>query len=153
MHSALEVFEQIPAPRRIVFLGAVSEPPGAQRPIYQALGERVAGMATHLVVFHRDFEPIWSGARRGGMPRSSVTETGRTVHDAAEALSQILHPGDVLLIKGRGPEKLDRVRLILEGAPGRMRYSLLQLSHAGMRRLCDAGARLGAPSCDHVGGG
>ena len=115
VHSALDVFEQIPAPRRIVFLGAVSEPPGAQRPIYQALGERVAGMATHLVVFHRDFEPIWSGARRGGMPRSSVTETGRTVHDAAEALSQILHPGDVLLIKGRGPEKLDRVRLILEG--------------------------------------
>jgi hypothetical protein len=49
------------------------------------------------------------------MPRTSVTETGRTVHDAAEVLSQVLHPGDVLLIKGRGPEKLDRVRLILEG--------------------------------------
>jgi hypothetical protein len=49
------------------------------------------------------------------MPRTSVTDAGHTARDAAEALSQLLHPGDVLLIKGRGPEKLDRVRLILEG--------------------------------------
>jgi hypothetical protein len=49
------------------------------------------------------------------MPRTSVTVAARTAQDAAEALSQVLLPGDVLLIKGRGPEKLDRVRLILEG--------------------------------------
>lgn len=115
VHSALDVLAEIPAPRRVVLLGSVSEPPGPQRPIYQALGERVAGMATHLVVFNHDFDPVWSGARRAGMPRSSVTTAARTVHDAAEALSGVLHPGDVLLIKGRGPEKLDRVRLILEG--------------------------------------
>ena len=115
VHSALDVLAEIPSSRRVVLLGAVSEPPGAQRPIYQALGERVAGMASHLVVFAHEFEPVWSGARRAGMPRSSVTIASRTVHDAAEALSAVLHPGDVLLIKGRGPEKLDRVRLILEG--------------------------------------
>jgi len=58
---------------------------------------------------------VWSGARRAGMSKASVTVAERTVHDAAQALSQLLLPGDVLLIKGRGPEKLDRVRLILEG--------------------------------------
>jgi UDP-N-acetylmuramyl pentapeptide synthase len=115
VHTALDVLADVPASRRIVMLGSVSEPPGAQRPIYQALGERIAGIASHLVVFNHDFEPVWSGARRGGMPRTSVTDVGRTAHDAAEALSQLLLPGDVLLIKGRGPEKLDRVRLILEG--------------------------------------
>ena len=83
--------------------------------MYQALGERIAAIAAHLVVFHHDFEPVWSGARRAGMPRTSVSVAARTAQDAAEALSQILLPGDVLLIKGRGPEKLDRVRLILEG--------------------------------------
>jgi UDP-N-acetylmuramoyl-tripeptide--D-alanyl-D-alanine ligase len=115
VHTALDVLAQIQASRRVVMLGAVSEPPGAQRPIYQALGERIAGIASHLVMFNHDFAPIWSGARRGGMPRASVTDAGRTARDAAEALSQLLRPGDVLLIKGRGPEKLDRVRLILEG--------------------------------------
>jgi UDP-N-acetylmuramoyl-tripeptide--D-alanyl-D-alanine ligase len=115
VHTALDVLTQIPASRRVVLLGSVSEPPGAQRPIYQALGERIAGIASHLVVFNHDFAPLWSGARRAGMPRTSVTDAGRTARDAAEALSKLLRPGDVLLIKGRGPEKLDRVRLILEG--------------------------------------
>jgi UDP-N-acetylmuramyl pentapeptide synthase len=115
VHTALDVLAQIPASRRVVLLGSVSEPPGPQRPIYQTLGERIAGIASHLVVFNHDFEPVWSGARRAGMPRTSVTDAGRTARDAAEALSQLLRPGDVLLVKGRGPEKLDRVRLILEG--------------------------------------
>ena len=117
VHTALDVLAQIPASRRVVLLGSVSEPPGPQRPIYQALGERVAGIASHLVLFNNEFEPCWSGARRGGMARTAVTNAGRSARDAAEALSRILHPGDVLLIKGRGPEKLDRVRLILEGRP------------------------------------
>ena len=37
------------------------------------------------------------------------------MQEAAAALRAVLQPGDVLLIKGRSPEKLDRVRLILEG--------------------------------------
>ncbi|MGH8799468.1 MAG: Mur ligase family protein [Casimicrobiaceae bacterium] len=113
--SALDVLAQVEAPRRIVLLGAVSEPPENQRRVYQALGERVAGMATHLVVFKNEFLPYWSGARRGGMPREAVIDAGRTAQQAAEVLRRLLQPGDVLLIKGRSPEKLDRVRLILEG--------------------------------------
>jgi UDP-N-acetylmuramyl pentapeptide synthase len=119
VHTALDVLAQVPASRRVVLLGAVSEPAGAQRPIYQALGERVAGIASHMVVFNHEFAPYWSGARRGGMPRAAVTNAGRSARDAAQALSQMLLPGDVLLIKGRSPEKLDRVRLILEGRPVR----------------------------------
>jgi UDP-N-acetylmuramyl pentapeptide synthase len=115
VHTALDVLAEIPVSRRLVLLGSVTEPRGAQRPIYQALGERVAGIASHLLVFSHDFEPLWSGARRGGMPRAAVTDAGRTVRDASLALGRLLQPGDVLLIKGRGPEKLDRVRLILEG--------------------------------------
>lgn len=113
--TALDVLAQVPQVRRIALLGSVSEPPGVQRQVYQSLGERVAGIASLLVVFNHDFAPYWSGARRAGMPKASVVNAGRTVHDAAEALSQLLLPGDVLLIKGRSPEKLDRVRLILEG--------------------------------------
>ena len=49
------------------------------------------------------------------MPRSSVVDGGRTVQQAAAALQKMLQPGDVLLLKGRRPQKLDRVRMILQG--------------------------------------
>ena len=49
------------------------------------------------------------------MARSAAVDAGRTVQEAAEALRGVLQAGDVVLIKGRSPEKLDRVRLVLEG--------------------------------------
>jgi UDP-N-acetylmuramoyl-tripeptide--D-alanyl-D-alanine ligase len=114
---ALDVLAEIPAPRRIVMLGDVSEPPGSQRPIYQALGERIARIATHLIVFGHGLEKYSSGAKRAGMPKSSIIDGGRTVQQAAETLAKLLQPGDVVLIKGRDTQKLDRVRLILQGRP------------------------------------
>ncbi len=113
--SALAVLAQIPASRRIVLFGDLSEPQGHERPIYLALGLRAARVASRLVVIGRGFRRYWAGARRGGMPRSAVVDGGRTVHQAAAALQKMLQPGDVLLIKGRRPQKLDRVRMILQG--------------------------------------
>ena len=113
--AALDVLAEIPAARRIVLFGDLSEPLGHERPIYLALGLRAARVASHLVVIGRGFRRYWAGARRGGMPRSAVTDGGRTVQQAAAALQKLLQPGDVLLLKGRRPQKLDRVRMILEG--------------------------------------
>ena len=113
--SALQVMGQIPASRRIILFGDLSEPQGHERPIYLALGLRAARVASHLVVIGRGFRRYWAGARRGGMPRSTVLDGGRTVQQAAKALQKILQPGDVLLLKGRRPQKLDRVRMILQG--------------------------------------
>ncbi|HEX8013144.1 MAG TPA: UDP-N-acetylmuramoyl-tripeptide--D-alanyl-D-alanine ligase [Casimicrobiaceae bacterium] len=115
MHAALDAFAEIPARRRLVVLGDVSEPPGPQRPIYQALAERVARMASHLIVIGHGLEAYSSGARRGGMPKSSIIDGGRTPQQAAEALGKLLQPGDVVLIKGRNTQMLDRIRLILQG--------------------------------------
>jgi UDP-N-acetylmuramoyl-tripeptide--D-alanyl-D-alanine ligase len=114
MHAALDVFAEIPG-RRIVLLGDVSEPPTPQRAIYQALGERVARIASFFIVVGQSFEPYHSGARRGGMPNSRIIDGGRSPQQAAEALQKILQPGDVVLLKGRDTQKLDRVRLTLEG--------------------------------------
>jgi UDP-N-acetylmuramoyl-tripeptide--D-alanyl-D-alanine ligase len=113
--AALEVMAQIPAARRIILFGDLSEPQGHERPIYLALGLRAARVASRLVVIGRGFRRYWAGARRGGMPRSAVVDGGRTVQQAAHALQKILQPGDVLLLKGRRPQKLDRVRMILQG--------------------------------------
>ncbi len=115
IHSALDVMADIPDVRRIVLLGSISEPPGSQRTVYKAIGERVAHIASQMVVVGHGWEAYWSGARQGGMARSAAVDAGRTVQEAAQALRDVLQAGDVLLIKGRSPEKLDRVRLILEG--------------------------------------
>lgn len=115
IHAALAVLADIPAARRVVLFGDLSEPQGHERPIYLALGIRAARVASRLVVVGRGFRRYWAGARRAGMPRSAVVDGGRTVQQAAAALQKMLQPGDVLLLKGRRPQKLDRVRMILQG--------------------------------------
>jgi UDP-N-acetylmuramoyl-tripeptide--D-alanyl-D-alanine ligase len=114
MHAALDVFAEVPG-RRIVVLGDVSEPPGRQRPIYQALGQRVGKIASYFVIVGHGLEPYHSGARRGGMPASHIIDGGRSPRQTAEALAGIIQAGDVVLLKGRDTQALDRVRLILEG--------------------------------------
>jgi UDP-N-acetylmuramoyl-tripeptide--D-alanyl-D-alanine ligase len=115
IHSALDVLADIQA-RRIVVLGDVSEPPGSQGPIYRAIGARVAGIAACLIpVGGQGSGSYRSGARDAGMPEEAIIDGGRTPRTAAEALQRVLQPGDVVLIKGRDNQMLDRVRLILEG--------------------------------------
>jgi len=115
IHAALDVFSDVPARRRIVLLGDISEPPGHQRPLYQALGERVARIASHFIVVGHGLEAYHSGARRGGMAKAAIIDGGRTPQQAVKVLRKLLQPGDVMLIKGRDTQKLDRVRLILQG--------------------------------------
>jgi UDP-N-acetylmuramoyl-tripeptide--D-alanyl-D-alanine ligase len=115
MHAALDVLAGIPARRRIVVFGDVSEPPSGQRPMYRHLGARVAEVAAHLVVVGRALERYATGARGRGMAREAIHDGGRDPRHAAQVLCALLEPGDVVLLKGRGTQKLDRVRLILEG--------------------------------------
>jgi hypothetical protein len=49
------------------------------------------------------------------MPASALTDAGYSVLDAVEALRDDLGPGDVVLIKGRDTQRLDRVALALAG--------------------------------------
>lgn len=115
MHAALDVLAEIPARRRIVLFGDVSEPRGSQSAIYQELGRRVAGIAAHLIVVGHSLQSYGAGARKAGMSRAALHDGGRGPHQAAAILQPLLAPGDVVLIKGRHTEKLDRVRLRLQG--------------------------------------
>ena len=114
-HVALDVLEAIPARRKLVLFGDLSDVQGREWRVYLSLGMRVARIAERFLVVGRGYRRYASGACRGGMARDRVVDVGRTVQEAAEALKRVLEPGDVVLMKARRGQKLDRVRLILEG--------------------------------------
>jgi UDP-N-acetylmuramyl pentapeptide synthase len=119
MHAALDTLAEIPARRRIVVFGDVSEPPGPQGTIYGDLGERIAGIADKAVFLGRGFPRYQAGARRAGMAKRALIDSGELVLSAVAAIREDLGPGDVVLIKGRVEQRLDRVALALEGRPVR----------------------------------
>jgi UDP-N-acetylmuramyl pentapeptide synthase len=115
IHAALDLFSEIPAARRIVVLGEVSEPPGSQGPIYREIGERIAPIVSRAIFLGGNFQRYAAGVRRGGLPSSSMMDAQRSVLKAIEFLREDLRPGDVVLIKGRDTQRLDRITLALMG--------------------------------------
>jgi UDP-N-acetylmuramoyl-tripeptide--D-alanyl-D-alanine ligase len=115
IEAALDVLEQIPARRRIVLLGDISEPPSPQHATYRRIGERVGRLAAHFLVAGAMMRDYRAGARVGGMDAARVVPAGDTPAAMAAKLASLLEPGDVVLVKGRDTEQLARVSLILQG--------------------------------------
>jgi len=63
------------------------------------------------------FESLASGTRGAGMPKESVVYAGRSARRAAELVQEDLRAGDVVLIKGRSTQHLERVAFRLVGRP------------------------------------
>lgn len=117
IEAAFDTLSEIPARRRIIVLGEVSEPPGSQGPIYRHLGERISQVASKAILVCRknSFKSYAGGATGSGFSRHALVHAGTDVLKAAEALRGDLGPGDVVLIKGRDTQRLDRVWLALAG--------------------------------------
>lgn len=113
--AALDLLAEVPG-RKVVVLGEISEPPGSQGPHYRRLGGRLASMVSRAIIVggKRSFKSYAVGAARAGLPRSALIHV-RDVRDAIEAARSEVRPGDVVLIKGRGNQRLDRVALALQG--------------------------------------
>jgi UDP-N-acetylmuramyl pentapeptide synthase len=116
IEAALDVLGEIPAARRLVVLGEVSDPMGEPRPLYGRLGERLGRVASRAVLVGLDdVRSYGTGARAAGMPPDALVDAGPSVHRAAAAIAADLRPGDAVLIKGRNPQRLERVGLLLQG--------------------------------------
>jgi UDP-N-acetylmuramoyl-tripeptide--D-alanyl-D-alanine ligase len=114
VEAALDVMAELPG-RRIVVIGSVSEPPYKQRQVYRHLGQRLAEVASRVIVVGPMFSRYAAGAKAAGMAPAALVDAKRDVRAAWQAASSGLGPGDVVLVKGRDTERLDRVALALQG--------------------------------------
>ncbi|HXJ82953.1 MAG TPA: Mur ligase family protein [Candidatus Methylomirabilis sp.] len=113
--SNVDLLAELPARRRLVVLGDVSEPPGSPGPVYRRIGARASATAALTVCVGEGHKRYASGARRFGAPEGTIVDAGRSPLRAAEIVRETLGPGDVVLIKGRNNQRLERVALALQG--------------------------------------
>jgi UDP-N-acetylmuramoyl-tripeptide--D-alanyl-D-alanine ligase len=130
IETALALLAEIPAERRWLVLGEIDEPPRPFGPAYRQIGEQAARAATRvLLVGGRNVRSYRSGLSAGGLAHDSVTLVGPSVLPAIDLLRKELQAGDVVLIKGRSRQRLERVahgllgravRCDLSGCPNSM---------------------------------
>lgn len=125
-HYALDVLSTLPAERKIVIWGDLAEPPGKMGPSCREIATRIAGIADRVIFVTENFQRYAAGARRAGMSKDRIFDAKRSWRTAIEGLPPHLGPGDVVLIKGVGNQKLERISLALSGQEVRCELSFCQ---------------------------
>jgi len=113
----LNTLERLSAERRIAVLGDVEEPRGTQGLIYKALGRRLAKSCDRVLFVggKKAFASLRAGATDEGFPSGALTYARIDPPAIAQMLQDELLPGDVVLLKGRSTQHLERIALILSG--------------------------------------
>lgn len=111
--AAFDAMAAIPARRKLAVLGDVSEPPGKQGPVCRRIGSRAAEVFDQVFCIGRHYDRYRAGATQNGMDRNDIVQS--TLQESSERLAAELRAGDVLLIKGRDTQRLERVKLGLLG--------------------------------------
>ncbi len=113
--SCLDFFGQVPAHRRIIVIGNVTEYHGHQNSFYRELGERVARISSRVLFYGTTFAPFKVGLHRGGLNSEAITHCHQEIRRVIEVLRAEVSPGDVVMLKGRGNQRLGRAALALLG--------------------------------------
>lgn len=116
--AALDVLGDIPARRRWVVMGEVTEPPRPIGETYRRIGRRMAECAHEVLLISRNSHRYRSGARQAGFNTDHWTIVNPDFPlQAVAALQDRIAPGDVVLIKGRAVQRLQRISLALLKRP------------------------------------
>jgi UDP-N-acetylmuramoyl-tripeptide--D-alanyl-D-alanine ligase len=117
IEAALDTLSQIPAGRRIVVMGEINEPPRSAHVVYRNLGKHMAQIASCAIFIGSSspFKDYSKGARQGGMEKDKLFHVRKGFREIVHILQQYITPGDVVLIKGRSNQKLERVTFSLMG--------------------------------------
>ena len=82
---------------------------------YRRLGRRAGEVADRIVCIASHARRYKSGFWAGGLQRDDVQDAEQSVIRAIELLRDELRPGDVVLLKGQGTQRLERIALGLQG--------------------------------------
>ena len=139
--TALTTLAAVPGQRRVVVLGMLTEPRGADD--YRELGRRVGQIADRAIFVgsSKDMRTYRSAAVGAGLAPDSITRAGDW-HEAAQLLMHELGPNDVVLTKGRWQQALARVGLSLSGVNVQCRADPCPLK----RMMCDVCPHLEDPN-------
>ena len=115
--TALDAMASLTAKRKIIVLGDVEEPRGSQGPIYKAIGLRVAEIADRALFIggKTNFQRLKVGMTAGGLAREAMSNVRGNPLEAVGLLEPDLREGDLVLIKGRCTQHLERIALTLLG--------------------------------------
>jgi len=116
---ALRTLRSLPGGRRLVVTGDLTEPLRPQGEQYRRLGREMAAEVDR--VYHigekKAFTRIRAGACSVGMVRTAISHVEDDLIGFAEVLFSETDSNDVILIKGRGGQHLERICLLLQGLP------------------------------------
>jgi len=115
IETALDFLRSVPARRRLLALGNITEPSNPQRQVYRRIGHRFAPLADFAFLLGTMDQAYASGAAAAGMPRERIMKFHNDLRQAINVLRDILQPGDVLVVKGRLDDHLERITLALSG--------------------------------------
>ncbi len=115
IETALDFLRSIPATRRLVVLGNIAAPPNPQGQVYRRIGHRFAQFADLAFLLGSHDRRYASGAAAAGMRRERIMKFHNDLRQAINVLRDILQPGDVLVVKGRLDDHLERITLALSG--------------------------------------
>lgn len=111
--SALDDLAMVPAHRRIL---AIGESDNFNNQLNRELGAYAGSRVDQIVALmsRRAFRSFSSGARNAGLANGDILRVD-SVRAMTDALRNTLGEGDVVLLKGRNSDRLERVALALEG--------------------------------------
>ena len=113
--AASDLLSEIPARRRLAVFGDITEPPGSQGPLYRALAARFSTICDRVFLVGHHPKRWSAGLAAGGLAREKIVRCRRDLADATERLRRELGPGDVVLVKGRHNQRLERIAFALAG--------------------------------------
>lgn len=129
--SALETMKEIPARRRVLVLGGVSEIQSSDwYGFWRDMGKTIAGSADYAVLFlqKNSFRRCRNEAVAAGMNPENIVRSDGDPVSALPLLPQDLAEGDVILVKGRNDFRTSRLSLSLMGRKVKCRITGCRLA-------------------------
>lgn len=118
---ALDVLARVPAARKVVVAGDIDVLPGQQGDAYRQVGGRIGQTATRFIIVGRNVERFTRAAARAGLAKEAIVPLPLAYTEAAAQALAHTGPGDVILVKGRASDRVQRVSLAILGREVRCR--------------------------------